>query len=208
MTTAISAPPHVVGVDTSLTASGIAWPDGTTMTHGRAGLTGHTTTPGARSVQLSDLAQEIYERIVGRTHTDGSARPVLVAVESVPTSGTRVDTERCFLWWRLVEKLTLNGIPVLAVPPTTIKLYISGMGNANKREVIASVKRDLPQWEIRKTGKTGKVLATDDDNKADAAVLVAIGCHLLGHPIAPVGDRYPHRERALEKLILPPGIRL
>lgn len=197
--------PHVVGADTSLTATGLAWPDGTVMTHGRAGLTGHTVNPNQRSLDLSTLTSEILERIIGRTHTNGSARPQLVTMEGLPTSGTKVDAERCYLWFRLVERLAMSGVPVLAVPPSTLKLYATGMGNANKREVVAAVGEQLPGWEIRRTGKTGKVLGTFDDNKADAVILVAIACHLLGQPIVEVT---PYRERALEKLTLPPGVRL
>lgn len=203
MTAPPATPPHVVGGDTSLTATGLAWPDGTTMTHGRAGLTGFTTAPGERSHELSTLTGQLLNRIL-RADIMAVELPQLVALEAVPTSGTKVDSERCYLWWRLVEKLHLHGIPVLAVPPTNLKQYATGWGTANKREVIAACKEQLPAWQIMKTGKTGKVLATPDDNKADAVWLMAIACHLLGHPIV---DVHPYRERALEKLTLPPGVR-
>lgn len=203
MTAPPIAAPHVVGVDLSLTATGIAWPDGTTMTHGRTGLTAFTTAPGDRSHALSTLAGELLDRIQ-RATIAVMEKPQLVALEGVPTSGTKVDSERCYLWWRLVEKLHLFGIPVLAVPPTSLKLYATSMGNANKREVIQSCKDELPAWQIMKTGKSGKVLTTPDDNKVDAVWLMAIACHLLGHPIV---EPTKFRERALEKLILPPGVR-
>ncbi len=203
MTTPIPTLPHVVGGDTSLTATGLAWPDGTTMTHGRTGLTAFTTAPGSRSLQLQDLAQELKARIIGHTHTDGSALPVMVALEGVPTSGTKVDSERCYLWWRLIEKLTLSAVPVLVVPPTSLKLYATSFGSANKREVIEACRKELPDWQIMKTGKSGKVLTTPDDNKVDAVWLMAAACHLLGHPLVSVT---PWRERALEKLVLPPGV--
>lgn len=199
-----AALPHVVGGDTSLTATGLAWPDGATMTHGRTGLTAFTTSPGSRSMQLADLAEELKARIIGRTHTDGSAHPTLVALEGVPTSGTKVDSERCYLWWRLIEKLSLAAVPVLSVPPTSLKLYATSFGTANKREVIDACRKELPAWQIMKTGKTGKVLTTPDDNKVDAVWLMAMACHLLEQPIVEVT---PYRERALEKLVLPPGVR-
>lgn len=202
--TTIDAPPHVVADDISLTTSGFAWPDRTTATHGRAGLTSVGTPLDARAAALGDLAQDHLELITSRKTEPDLHYPALVVIEGLPTSGTRSDSERSYLWWEVIRRLSAHGVPVLSVPPTTVKLYMTGMGNANKREVIVAVRRDLPGWEIRKTSKTGKVLTTDDDNKADAVALMAIGCHLLGHPLVEVT---PYRERALEKLILPAGVR-
>ena len=197
--------PRVVGADTSLTATGLAWPHGEVITHGRAGLTAFTTDPGTRAHNLGDLAGELHARILnGPAGFDGRL-PQLVVLEGIPTSGTKVDSERCYLWWRLVELLHETDTPVLVVPPTTLKLYATSFGSANKREVIAACNQLLPQWETRKTGKRGNVLDTPDDNKVDAVWLMAIGCHLLGHPLVAVT---PYRERALEKLTLPPGIRM
>jgi len=79
------------------------------------------------------------------------------------------------------------------------------MGNANKREVIVGVREWFPQFEIRRTSKTGKILTTDDDNKADAVALVAMGMELLGQPLVELPAK--HR-KALDALELPPGVRL
>lgn len=195
--------PHVLGADLSLTASAFAWPDATTQTHGRAGLTAVSTPLAERAGLLGTLATELDQITRSRRVLWDHRPPVLVAVEGLPTSGTKVNSERCYLWWEFVRLVTGYGTPVLAIPPTTIKLYATGMGNANKREVIAAVKRDLPSWEVCKTSKTGKVLTTDDDDKADAVWIMAIGCHLVGRPLVEVT---PWRERALEKLILPEGV--
>lgn len=197
--------PNVGGMDLSLTATAYAWPDCTIATDGQAGLTSVGTPVGERSQALDALAARIDSLTRSRRAVFGHHGPRLIAIEGLPTTGTKVNSERCYVWWRVVYLLTGYGTPVLPVPPSTVKLYASGMGNANKREVIAAAKRDLSGWEIRKTGKTGKVLATDDDDKADAAWLVAIACHLVGSPIVEVT---PFRERALEKLILPEGVRL
>lgn len=194
--------PHVVGGDISLTASGLAWPDHYTTAHGVSGLTSVGTPLAERAQRLRVLAQMLCVLSCGRHVEFDDRPPALVVLEGLPTSGTKVDSERCYLWWRLVELLTECGTPILVVPPSTVKLYMTGLGNANKREVIAAVRTEMPGWEIRKTSKAGKVLTTDDDNKADAVVLMAIGCHLLGRPLLP---ETPFRARALEKLILPPG---
>lgn len=192
--------PNVGGMDLSLTATAYAWPDRSIATIGQAGLTSVGTPIAERSQALDSLAERIDDLTRSRRVAFDHHAPRLIAIEGLPTTGTRVDSERCYLWWRVVLLLTGYGTPLIVVPPSTVKLYASGMGNANKREVIAAAKRDLSGWEIRKTSKTGKVLATDDDNKADAAWLMAIACHLVGQPLVEVT---PYRERALEKLILP-----
>lgn len=199
-----STPPHVVGGDISLTASGLAWPDRTTMTYGQAGLTNPRTPLADRATGLRVLAREIGRRTTGRGAQFDSVMPQLVVVEDLPSARTSVDPERCHVWWLVVTALVDQGVPVLALPPATVKLYACGMGSANKREVVAGVREWFPAWEIMKTGKSGKVLTTADDNKADAVALMAIGCELLGEPLVELPAK---QRRALDKLELPPGVR-
>lgn len=195
--------PHVVGADLSLTASGLAWPDRHTEAHGAAGLANPRVYAGERAGLLGALAARLDDAV----HS-GNARfggmPRLVVLEDFPAGSTRIDPERGYLWWRLVERLAAYNVPVLPVPPGTLKLYACGMGSANKREVIAGVQEFFPDWPIMKTSKTGKVLTTVDDNKADAVVLMALGCELLGEPLVELPAK--HR-KALDKLELPPGVR-
>lgn len=195
--------PHVVGGDLSLTASGLAWPDHHTDVAGAAGLTNPRTYVGDRSGLLELLAARIDGVIHSRNNLFGGP-PRLVVLEDFPAGNTRIDPERGYLWWQVVCLLSGYGIPVLPVPPNNLKQYACGMGNANKREVIAGVREYFPEWQIMKTSKTGKVLTTVDDNKADAVALVAIGCELLGEPLVELPAK--HR-KALDKLELPPGVR-
>jgi hypothetical protein len=196
-----ATPPLVIGGDLSLTATALAWPDAEVKTHGRDGLTGTKLSPGRKAVALSVLARELYFMTTGRPNASGIT---LLMVEMLPTTGTRVNSERCYLWHEYVRLCQgLSGIPIIDVPPTSLKLYITGMGDANKREVLAAVAKLLPQFDIRRHGKSGKPLKTLDDNRADAAVLCAMGMDLLGHPLVEV----PARNRAaLHTLALPEGI--
>lgn len=196
--------PHVEGIDLSITATAFAWPDGETQVTGESGLTSVAIPPDERAYRLKELAGRLDNKTRERRGLWDGWAPALIAIEDLPTSGTRVDAERCYLWLETVRLIGGYGTPVVVVPPTTVKLYAAGLGNANKREVIASVRRDLPQFQIKKTGKRGNILDSDDDNRADAAVLCAIACHLVGVPIVEVTA---YRERALEKLILPEGVR-
>lgn len=197
-------PPHVVGCDLSLTATGLAWPDGHTMTHGRAGLSTITSVI-ARVAALNTLTGELCARIVGRDYR-GSGRPHLVVMESLIKRGgaAGISTEKAYVWWALVRMLSLQGIPVMEASVSTGKLYVTGHGDGNKREMVDAVKRHFPAWEIRKTGAKGQPLKTDDENKADAVAFMALGCHLLGCPLVELPAQHL---KALDKLALPEGPR-
>lgn len=196
---------HVVGVDFSLTNTGAAWPDRATASTGAAGLTNPRTYVGDRAQALDELADKVYQLIISRREHYDFRLPRLVVVEDFPPGNTRSDPERGFLWWRTMFMMSAFGIPVLPVPPSTLKQYACGMGNANKREVIAGVREFFPQWPIMRTSKTGKELTTVDEDKVDAVVLMAIGCDLLGEPLVELPAK--HR-KALDKLELPPGVRM
>jgi len=195
--------PDVGGLDLSLTATALAWPDGTVGTRGAAGLTNDRIAEAQRAAGLEDLAVTLANW-VGSGPPGATDPPRLVLVEALPSARTSVDPERCHVWWRVVHLLTVHGVPILVVQPSVVKLYACGMGNANKREVIAGIAEWFPAFEIHRTSKAGKVLTTYDDNKADAVALMALGCELLGEPLVELPAK--HR-KALDKLELPPGVR-
>lgn len=203
--TGVSAP-LVVGGDISLTASGLAWPDGTVLTHGRDGLTNPRVHVQERGRALMELTVELGSLIATRAlpgAVEATQWPVLVVVENLPTTGANVQVERCYLWLSLVNFLGRCGVPVLEVAPSVVKKYACGLGNANKREVWAGVAEWFPQFEIHRVGKTGKVLTSPDFDRADAVTLMTIGCELLGEPLVELPAK--HR-KALDGLELPPGV--
>jgi hypothetical protein len=207
--------PLVVGGDISLTASGLAWPDGVVLTHGRAGLTNQRIHVQERGQALMGLVWELGSligcRALGGDLTGladplgGVEWPTLVMIEHFASRGAGIDPERAYVWWSLINLLGRHGVPAIVVPPSTLKVYACGMGDANKREVWAGVAEHFPQYEIHKTGKRGTVLASEDHDKADAVTLMAMGRDLLGAPLVELPQK--HR-RALDALELPPGVRL
>lgn len=206
--------PLAVGGDLSLTKSGLAWPDGVVVTHGRDGLTSQRTPLQERGQALMGLVWDLGSLIGCRTlggDLTGLAEtvewPALVVLEDFPpTSDQRIDPERGYLWWSLVNLLGRFGVPVLPVPPATLKIYACGLGSAHKDTVWAGVAEHFPQYEIHNTHKTtGKVLASKSYDRADAVTLMAIGCDLLGAPLVELPAK--HR-RALDTLELPPGVKL
>ena len=189
---------RVVGIDLSLTSTGLADSYGQT-----------------RRVQTKPAGTGVAE-VLARLHTISEAvsnfanvyvvdpaywepSPALVVVEgpSFASTGGQQHT-RSGLWWMAVDAVNDYGIvndppiPILVVPPTTRAMYAAGKGNAGKDEVLASAIKRYPAWDI-----TGNDIA-------DAVVLCAIGARLLGQPIE--GSLPKANLRALDKLTLPKRI--
>lgn len=143
--------PRVIGLDLSLTATGICLPDGTTHTlktnpkdgDRRLLHIGHAIAnalaPGADLAVVEDLPIHAKSAgITGMVH--GVARACLIEA----------------------------GIPYALVVPATLKKYATGVGNGDKTPMaIAALKR------------AGREFA--DDNQCDAFWLRAAGLDYLGH---------------------------
>jgi hypothetical protein len=179
-------PPLVVGGDLSLTASGLAWPDGFTMKYGVKGLTDKTPDLADRGAALKTLVVNIVNRMMER------GRPDLVLLEILPSSGTHIDGERFYVWYGVVNALTGLGVPVTDASVSTIKKYALGKGSGpdtGKGAVTDALARRLPHFET-----------AGDENRADAAWMCALGMDLLGHPLAAMPQA--NRE-ALSKVKVP-----
>ena len=174
----------VVGLDLSLTATGIATPYNgvrTITSRGRADDGLHL-----RHDRLVTLSTQIIREI-----TSGSAPPGadLIVIEAPAfDSRTGHQHERSGLWWLVVDDLIAWGHNVVEVTTGSLKKYATGKGNAGKDEVLAAVVRRYPD-----------VLVTNN-NEADALVLRAMGCDYLGQPLAVVPQT--HRA-ALDKVAWP-----
>lgn len=145
--------PRVVGLDLSMTATGIAWCDGTTYT---------VKTKQTGDLRLLDIIDEISRAVDGR----GLA---LVVIEDLPThaksagiTGMVQGAARAYLLRR--------SVPYVTVPPATLKKFATGRGNCGKPEMAVALfkrfDRELP-----------------DDNQVDALWLRAAGHQLLGAPL-------------------------
>lgn len=177
--------PRVVGVDISLTASGVADNTGWCTKVGREGVL--KLPLHDRTEWLVTLAEEVCARIF---HPVLPALVVLEASASAQAYGGA--SERAGLWWLVVHILRDADIPCVEVSPSQVKLYALGRGggkDTGKGAVIEAVTRRWPQF-----------LTRGDDNLADAAVLAAMGADYLGHALAPVPAK--HRE-ALAKVKWP-----
>ena len=169
---------NVIGLDLSLTSTGIATAEGT-----------HLLRPGkVRGVErLGFIERAIRRMLVASYMTSSGATIVAIEGYSFGSQGRAV-----FNIGELggVIRLMLyrDGIPFVEVSPATLKVYATGKGNASKDIVlVAGVK-----WLGLECG----------NDEMDAAWLRALVLDKLGEPIVTLPES--HR-RALEKVELPEG---
>lgn len=154
---------RVVGLDLSLTATGIAqlsvlngvphWSFETARTKPSAGS---VEARAARLVQLRAMCERLLY---------GSPLVVLEAPAFTRQAGAR--HERSGLWWLVAVAALEQGCRVVEVSPTARARYATGKGNASKREVVSAV-----------GARYGVAVA--NDNEADAVALAALGARLYG----------------------------
>ncbi len=156
--------PTVIGLDLSLTATGIATAD-------------ESFALRFNNQRGMDRLRSIRNRIIGVCSgpLGMTVRPDLVVIEGYSMGTARQSSHahglgelggvvRLWLWEA--------GVPYVDVPPACLKKYATGAGNARKEAVlIAAVKRGA---EVR------------DNNEADAWWLRAMGMDALGCPVVVV----------------------
>jgi crossover junction endodeoxyribonuclease RuvC len=178
--------PLVVGVDPSLTGTGIASSNGWVEVIGykkaRAKDPGITQLPHA---ERRDALRELVQAI-----TDTIGHPALAVIElPAPSRSGGGAHERGWLWWQVYNYLAALEIPIALMTPNQRALYATGKGTAGKGAVIEAVTRRFPDW-----------ITEGDDNAADAVVLMAAGRDWLGHPIT---DLPKTNRAALDKAVWP-----
>jgi crossover junction endodeoxyribonuclease RuvC len=169
----MTAPLPVVGLDLSLTGTGVATAGGcrTIVSSGRK----DSPLP-ARHARLADLASQIVLAVAEASRQEIGARTQVLVVLEAPAYDSRTghQHDRSGLWWLVVHQLLGNGDLVAEVTTGGLKKYATGKGNASKDAVLLAVARRFPNVEVT------------DNNQADALVLRAMGCHRYGRPIVTV----------------------
>lgn len=155
--------PRVLGLDLSLTGTGIArlGAEGvellTTVRPGK--LTGHE--------RLAFIMDAIYEA-QRMQYLD------LVVIEGPSygsQAGQRGHHERAGLWWLVTHGLHARRRPYAVVAPKARAKYATGNGNDGKPAVLAAARE-----------RYGHLTGIRNDNEADALVLAHMGVdHLGGH---------------------------
>jgi Holliday junction resolvasome RuvABC endonuclease subunit len=179
-------PTTVVGIDSSLTKTGLAM----LRTHGVDLVTALTS-----SGKKDDDLRTRFKRLdwLGSHILTFCTQPQvadLVVIEG-PSMASKFGHphDRSGLWWLIVHSLWRHQVPVMEVSPSVRMKYATGKGQADKDAVLTSVVRRYPGYEVK------------DNNEADALVLAAIGMRMLGEPIE---ESLPQTHLdALRKLVLP-----
>lgn len=148
---------HIIGLDPSLTATGIA------RFHLDASVSFHTV-PAVKETGL--------ERVISVRHAALEAiypGCSLVVIEGLSFGSNDPSTqERAFLHYSLREDFYRNHLRCVVVPPTTLKKFVTGSGAAKKDMMLLEVYK---RW-----GLTAK-----NDNEADAIGLAMIGACIAGY---------------------------
>ncbi|MFI6534160.1 hypothetical protein ACIBHY_16995 [Nonomuraea sp. NPDC050547] len=146
----------VVGLDLSLTATGVA--DST----------------GTRTIKAGDLRGcERLFWISADIFGDGTVQAADLVVIEGPAYSRALGAghhEAAGLWWRVVCRLAAHDVPYAVVSPSSLKRYATGKGNATK-----------PDMRVELLKRAG--LDLRDDNQVDAHFLRSMGMRHLGHPI-------------------------
>lgn len=151
-----------VGIDPSLTCSGVALIDTITGTVTTRRV--KTTARGTTLLARRDRLREAIAGILAPLPSD-----VGVAVIEVPNHRQQfgAQNERAALYWWLVDQLFARG-PVVEVSPAGRAKLATGKGNADKKTVLTAIRAQFPDVTVQ------------DDNVADALALAAAGAHWLG----------------------------
>lgn len=162
---------HIVGIDPSLSATGVARIRPGDPVPIRVNLVTSGPVPNAQYPDTLTRIRNIVGRVV-RQALEGAEEGdvVIVAMEGPAFAATtgQVHT-RAGLWWLLYHMLEKQGALVV-IEPSKLKRYVTGKGNAPKDLVFASVIRAYPNVGIV------------DNNQADALGLAAMVAREIGQP--------------------------
>lgn len=157
---------RVIGLDLSLTATGVA------SEHGLHTIRSKALGDGLpeRAARVEGIVSGVRHAVTGVSPWLFTDPPELVVIEAPAFSRTTGHHhDRSGLWWLVIDRLRSLDIPVVEVPPTSLKKFATGRGNADKGDVRLACYKHAG-LEVR------------DDNQADAYWLRQIGLHLLDDP--------------------------
>jgi Holliday junction resolvasome RuvABC endonuclease subunit len=172
--------PRVVGLDLSITATGVAHEDGS------PDFIGSDRDGDARLIDIRDAVRVVIGGCPPGTR--GVNRWVDLAVlEEVPPVRAKAIAKLGMVHGVVRALLIEVGVPYALVPPASLKKYATGRGGAGKP--------DMRMELFKRTGEDVR-----DDNEVDAAWLRLMGLDAVGHPVVKLPQT--HRE-ALAKIPWP-----
>lgn len=172
--------PRVIGLDLSLTSTGIAGADWA-QTLETWSLPRKGATRAQRWARMRAARAQILPFI-------DSADLVVQESPAYSTGDMPGSQDLGWLWWAIYGRCAAREIPWVEIGTATLKVYATGDGRASKEDVVQQVQKHRPGLAFR------------GSDQADALTLAAMGLDALGHP--PVMLRKSHR-RALDSITWP-----
>lgn len=149
---------HIIGLDPSLTATGIA------RYSVERGEVSFMTLPAVKEVGL-ERAIRVRQDTLGQIYPSCA----LVVIEGLSLGSNDPSAqERAFLHFSLREDFLYFGVRCVVCPPTALKKFVAGTGSAKKEHMLLEVYK---RWGY----------SAGNDNEADAIGLAMIGACILGH---------------------------
>ena len=195
---AVISGPKVLGLDLSLTATGIAGPGWAETVKTRAQRT--------REQQV-DFVHSRMDGLLDRIDAYLAGVDLAVIENLARRPGFDMTRQMAAFNWMVRRLLWKRGIPYALMDTTQLKVYAVGKGRRNgKRSGEA-------EQESAKSGTMQAVHAwfpwfTGDDNAADALVLMCAGRDWLGHPLVQLPEENRRVLRRVQWPTMPvlPGI--
>jgi crossover junction endodeoxyribonuclease RuvC len=153
---------ELAAIDPSLSGSAVAW--GTA--DGRARHL-HEHSSDACGMLVADRIAR-YEKLAYAVNVS-TAMASVVFIEGYAYNKKGKHLDLAEYGSILRKELVRSGKLVVEIPPSTLKKFVTGNGNANKEKMLATV--------IRTMDEHGWV---DTNNKADALALYRLGCIAIG----------------------------
>lgn len=173
---------RVTAIDFSLTSTGLASISDSGVYVQRVQSKPSGDNLPARSRRMRALADEAFRFC---RYSD------LVVIEGPAyASDTGKAHDRSGCWWMIVGRLTGQEVPVVEVPPSTMKVWALGVGggkNAGKDMVLAET--------INTYGHLVRITGND---VADALQLCTMGwAHLTGNPLVSLPEKHTRALKAV-----------
>lgn len=169
---------RVVGIDPSMTNTGMAW-----IVDGRITETLSVKSKSKKGAVEADYLERfmrISDGIYNPLYNLGQPDLIVIEGPSFGSASSRFH-QLAGMWWFAYAAATETGAPIVKVTPGGRAKYITGSGRAKKDAVLAA----MPKFYG---------VDLKDDNQADALGLAAMGARHLGMPIEIVEEAAWHRE--------------
>lgn len=165
---------RVLGIDPSLTGTGVAALDTTYVDNGHPLYKVQTIRSVGHKGDSLRARNDRLRRIVDRV-TQLALNADLIVIEAPAFSkNTGSMWDRAGLWWSIVDTLLLDQHQIAIAPPTVVKKFAANKGNAGKDLVAVGMAR---LW--------GEDCQCANDNEWDALTMATMAGQRLGIPGVP-----------------------